>query len=170
MAESEVLLTTAEVAVAFAGFATLASLLGRRYSRDDPRLDALRLMNMLDSGLLVVAFSLFPHLPAYFGASEPAVWRLSSLAFLGAGVALAWRIQRRSRRTARTGLRTWNLFAAFNWLASSVAILALALNGLAVFPGALFALYLTALFLALFVSGAQFSRVIGSVLSLPDPE
>ena len=37
MPESDVLLTIAEVAVAFAGFASLVGVLGQRSSADDPR-------------------------------------------------------------------------------------------------------------------------------------
>ena len=37
MAESEVLFIIAEVAVAFAGFASLVGVLGQKVSRDDPR-------------------------------------------------------------------------------------------------------------------------------------
>jgi len=58
--ENDLLLTIAEVAVAFVGFSSLVSLLGRRTSRDDPRLDAIRMRGLIESSLLVVAFSLTP--------------------------------------------------------------------------------------------------------------
>ncbi len=43
------------VAVAFAGFASLVSILGRRSSRDDPRINAVRMRSMILYSLLVVA-------------------------------------------------------------------------------------------------------------------
>ncbi len=58
MSESDVLLTIAEVAVAFAGFASLVGVLGQRSSADDPRVIGLRMRGMLLSSLMVVAFSI----------------------------------------------------------------------------------------------------------------
>ena len=54
MQQSELLFSIAEVAVAFAGFASIVGALGRRYSRDDPRLDSFRLRTMLSASLLGV--------------------------------------------------------------------------------------------------------------------
>ena len=63
LSESELLLTISELSVAFAGFASLASILGRRMSKDDPRLDAGRLLNMLTVSLSLTVLALVPFLP-----------------------------------------------------------------------------------------------------------
>ena len=86
MSESDVLLTIAEVAVAFAGFASLVGVLGQRTSADDPRVIGVRMRGMLLSSLMVVAFSLFPILLAGYGASPDLLWMGCSLALLAVTV------------------------------------------------------------------------------------
>ena len=73
---SDLLLSIAEVAVAFAGFASLVSILGRRSSRDSPVVQAARLRGLIISSLIVVAFAFFP-----FG-SAASVYLMSLLLFL----------------------------------------------------------------------------------------
>ena len=60
MAESDLLFTIAEVAVAFVGFASLVAILGQRSSKDDPRMISARMRGMVLFSLLAVAFSLLP--------------------------------------------------------------------------------------------------------------
>jgi hypothetical protein len=48
---SDALFTVAELAIAFAGFASLAAVIGRRHGGDRPEIDALRLRNMLEASL-----------------------------------------------------------------------------------------------------------------------
>ena len=93
MSESDVLLTFAEVAVAFAGFASLVGVLGQRKSADDPRVIGLRMRGMLLSSLMVVAFSIFPILLTRYGASPDLTWRTSSLALFA-----VTRLETRSRQ------------------------------------------------------------------------
>jgi hypothetical protein len=87
---SDLLLTTAEVSIAFAGFASLVTLLGRRSAEQSLPLDVARLRGMILMSLLALAFSLFPFLPHMLGASPQAVWRISSVAFLLAGGSAGW--------------------------------------------------------------------------------
>jgi hypothetical protein len=84
VAESEVLLTIAEVAVAFAGFASLVGILGQGTSADDPRVIGVRMRGMLLSSLMVVAFSIFPILLARYGAGLEVIWKASSVVLLAA--------------------------------------------------------------------------------------
>ncbi len=60
MRDADLFLTIAEVAVAFAGFASLVGILGQRSSRDDPRVLGVRMRGMILFSLLAVAFSLVP--------------------------------------------------------------------------------------------------------------
>ena len=84
MTDSDFLLTVAEVAVAFAGFAGLVTILARRVGRATQSGAEVHLLySMLLISMLTVAAALVPHLPFRFGASEPQAWRLSSGAFFG---------------------------------------------------------------------------------------
>ena len=82
MNDGDILLTTAEVATAFAGFAGVATVFAQRRSMDDARVNQFRLRTIIENGLLTVAFSLLPFLPERFGASEAAAWRISSAVFV----------------------------------------------------------------------------------------
>jgi hypothetical protein len=63
--------------VAFAGFASLASILSRRLNQDDPRVDSGRLLGMLTISLIVTALALAPLVPMLFEWSPEVVWRVS---------------------------------------------------------------------------------------------
>lgn len=169
MSESDVFLTIAEVAVAFAGFASLVGVLGHRTSADDPRVIGLRMRAMLLSSLTVVAFSIFPIVLGRYGAGPDLVWTVSSTVLL----------------LAVAGYVTW-LTAALGALGRAeipttrfqrvviVPILLLTSTGLAVLLAFNVALanpgvYLTALALLLFQSGFAFSLVVFSFLPRVDP-
>jgi hypothetical protein len=77
LSESELLLTISELSVAFAGFASLASILGRRFSKDDPRLDAGRLLNMITVSLALTVLALLPFIPMLLDWSPRWVWGAS---------------------------------------------------------------------------------------------
>ncbi len=57
MNDADVLLTISEVSVAFAGFASLVSVLGQRHSREHFDLNIARLRGMLENSLMVLLFS-----------------------------------------------------------------------------------------------------------------
>ena len=78
LSESEVLLTISELSVAFAGFASLASILSRRLSKDDPRVDAGRLLNMLTVSLSLTVLALVPFLPMLLEWSSRWTWGASA--------------------------------------------------------------------------------------------
>jgi MFS family permease len=76
--ESDVLLVIAQLSVAFAGFASLASALSDRSHRDETRVDAGRLINMLIISLCTAMLALAPSIPMLFGLAEQLVWRSSA--------------------------------------------------------------------------------------------
>ena len=83
---TDTLLSLAEIAAAFAGFAALVSVIRRK--RDDPGEavhDILRLRLIISSGVVGVAAALVPVGLAGYGLSNALVWRLSSLIFLVLG-------------------------------------------------------------------------------------
>ena len=79
---TEVLLTTAEVAVAFAGFTGLIGLFITRNRGVLVEGEVLRFRTILDYSLGALLTALFPFLPAALQLSEASIWRLSSAAVL----------------------------------------------------------------------------------------
>ena len=162
MPESDVLLTIAEVAVAFAGFASLVGVLGQRSSADDPRVIGLRMRGMLLSSLMVVGFSIFPILLAAYGASPDRIWLASSVVLLGVTAGYYWWFVRALQSLA--GLPTTRF--------QSVVVMPTLVTVMFSLCGALFAnvffaspaVYLTALALLLFQSGFAFSLIVFSFL------
>jgi hypothetical protein len=149
---SDLLLTTAEVSIAFAGFASLVTLLGRRGSDQALLLDVARLRGMILTSLLALAFSLFPFLPYALGAPPESVWRVSSAALFLATGAFVWAQLMYLKRTGQS--RTGSLYV--NIPLGLLALTLLALNsvlGLGRFSAGV---YLFALFTLLFVSGFLF--------------
>ena len=98
LSESELLLTIAELSVAFAGFASLASILGRRFSRDDPRVDAGRLVNMLTLSLSVTVLALVPLLPMLLEWSSRWVWGSAGAIGIAGFALLGPSVLRRTRQ------------------------------------------------------------------------
>ncbi len=102
MQDAEFLFIVAEVAVAFAGFASIVAVLGQRSTRDHPLLDASRLRGLLECSLVVVAFSLFPYVATRFFVDDSVAWRLSSGLF--AAVALRVTVGMLTRRRQFAGI------------------------------------------------------------------
>ena len=163
MEHGELLFTVAEVAVAFAGFASIVGILGRRPTDSPDQLVALRLRIMLLHGLVVVAFSLVPHLLHSYGIQGEAVWRASSGLWLIVsaivGVSLALRV--RALLSASDYRDRPGMIAIGVFFVDTVLSLA---NVLGLTEQIAAAVYLTALALRLFLSGLAFSSVVFSFL------
>ncbi len=164
MSESDVLLTIAEVAVAFAGFASLVGVLGQRSSADDPRVIGLRMRAMLLSSLMVVAFSIFPIILTRYGASPDLTWRTSSLALFAVMACYYvwfWAILRGLRRSDIPLTRFQTRVIVPTLFLTMLCLVALLLvNSFLATP----AVYLTALGLLLFQSGFAFCLIVFSFL------
>ncbi len=90
---TDTLLSLAEIAAAFAGFAALVSVIRRKTGRPGEEThDLLRLRLIISSGVVGVAAALIPVGLAGYGLPTGLVWRLSSLTFLvlGYGVVLSF--------------------------------------------------------------------------------
>ncbi len=164
--DGDLLLTIAEVAVAFAGFASLVSILGRRSSRDSPVVQAARLRVLIISSLLVVAFAFFPVVPHRLGASDPAVWRISSGVFATAGLAMVAVTFGNLERIRAAG-RPPPGFAWRGAVIGSVLFTAWALlvsNAVGAFPASAAAIYILSLLLFLFLAGFMFANLLLSFL------
>ena len=82
MNSQDLLLTTAELAVAFAGFSSLVGIFARRREEQIDRRVVHSLRWMLDYGLITLFGCLIPFLPILAGAEESAIWRISSGALI----------------------------------------------------------------------------------------
>lgn len=167
MSESDVLLTIAEVAIAFAGFASLVSVLGRGSSVDDPRVSGIRMRGMIVFSLLTVAFSLFPLLLHRYGLAESTVWRLSStvlsIGFLGTAFWVV-AVVRRLNRLELAGRRISPLAGTPPFIGSILGTVLLASNAVVISPAVRPAVYLTGLGLLLFLAGFAFTVIVFSFL------
>lgn len=165
MERSDLLLTLAEIAIAFAGFASIAAVLGRERSRDDPRFDAWRLRNVLEASLAVGLFAVFPFIPHAFALGEDAAWRLSALAFLLWNVAGVFMSVRRARALQQQGTDTGSLGYLLLFVAIELSIdLPLLAVALGLLPQVASAVYLVALILSLVQAGLFFIRLVSSLL------
>jgi hypothetical protein len=83
MDPQDLLLTTAELAVAFAGFASLVGVFSQRRTGKIDRDVANPLRVMLDYSLITLFSSLGPFLPMISDTKETVVWQLSSALWIG---------------------------------------------------------------------------------------
>jgi len=167
--EFDLLLVIAQLSVAFAGFASLASALSNRNHGDETRVDAGRLINMLIVSLCTTMLALVPFIPALFGLSEALVWRSSALTALGALVLFAPAVMARTKRMKQ--------YAEFNSRSNVVnlglaAIAALGFGfcafGIPVFKPS--ASYVAGLIALLLTCSIVFFRVIASLLRPHTPD
>ena len=164
MANADLMLTMAEIAVAFAGFAGLVTVIAQRLSGADTTVATGRLQGMLVLSLLVAAFSFVPQLVAGFGLSEEAVWRASSglygLAWAGYmlfGIRLALAL-----RTARA-LPTGTAALHINQVIHLISPLLLLAGAAGVWNSMTAQVYTVALFGMLYISGVLFVQVFVSL-------
>ncbi len=75
---SELLMTMAEVSIAFAGFSGVVGVFGYRNVQSDYRVKFFRVGAMVGFSLIAALFSFVPLLLSAIGIPEPAVWRLAS--------------------------------------------------------------------------------------------
>ncbi len=86
---TDLLLTMAEVSVAFAGFASITMLFRGRSDGEWKFADVLRYGAMLRGSLSACFFSLLPVVLSRAGVSETWTWSLTSVALLGYGAAMS---------------------------------------------------------------------------------
>ncbi len=159
---SDLLLTIAEIAVAFAAFSGLVSVLGQARSKIDPLAAANRLDSVLITSLLATAFALFPFLPTSFGAAPDIAWRLSAGIFSVAWFAYALSVILRIRRLMSEGVERALLITPVSRAMAPlylIGILALLVTSIGFFPGQIRGVYLFGLFVLLFTSGSVFVRL-----------
>jgi hypothetical protein len=167
MDESELLLTVAEISVAFAGFASLASVFGRRSGQDDARVDSGRLLNMLTTNLTVTVLALAPFIPMLIGLPDRWVWGTGGVVGIIAIVSFGPAILRRTALMKQyAGFNTARSY--WNYALTAVAVVALLGCIFGVPSEKLFATYFSGLLALLAVSGSLFFSVIASLARTPE--
>ena len=130
MPESSLLETTAEVAVAFAGFIGIFLVLATRDGRFPPR-DALSIRIIVVCSVAPVFYSAVPLVLHSLGVSGATLWRISSGLTGLAGVAIAAHLARKSRALAvAERLPPTSLIVLVGWGLGALSILCLAANAL----------------------------------------
>jgi hypothetical protein len=167
--EFDLLLVIAQLSVAFAGFASIASALSSRTHGDDTRLDAGRLINMLVVSLCTAMLALVPSIPALFGAGEALVWRSSALAALATLAIFAPGTVARGQRMQRyTGFNyRWNVLNLGLTAIAGAGFVSCGFGLPATRPSAS---YVTGLIALLLICAILFFRVIASLLRPHAPE
>lgn len=161
MIETDILFIMAEVSVALAGFSAVIGVLGARSGTSDVRVDALRLQIMLESGLLVAAFSIIPALLATFEISASTSWRIASAIFLLIQIPSEFIALRRTRKMPDMNLSRVNVNTV-NWTLSIGADLIM-LGVLLDWVGAhASGFYMLSVFLLLVMSGLLFIQFAAS--------
>ena len=159
MTGESALLTTAEVAVAFAGFASVVTAFRSREHDGWAPQDVLRFQLMIASSLSVVLFALLPFAIDFFGASESRVWASASCVLgLYLALSLALVARRTSSLTARSVL---NRYIAWSFGVGALIALSLqALNALGVVFERELGPYFLGLLYLLVLAGISFARML----------
>ncbi len=160
MPESDLLLTLAEVSVAFAGFASIVVLFKRRDSGLWRAEDAFRFGIMLEYSLAALFFAVAPVLLGYFEVGRPGVWAASSAALGLFIVVEAPRGWWSARRLARAGRLNWALNTFIGVLALS-SVVALLLNVIEVGFHGEGGPYVAGVCVLLLGAGINFYRLVG---------
>ena len=161
MEHQDFLLTFAEVAAAFAGFAAIVTSFVQNRRPIDLRVNHYRTRVMIEYSLCVVVFAFVPYLIFVLTGLEEGAWRIASALLI-----LVWCfIAVLSATRARVVLGVWGFSVApgfsYTMLALTViGAMLLALNVLGVSPGSPGASYLTGLFFPLLQSGLYFLHIV----------
>jgi hypothetical protein len=161
------LLTIAEIAVAFAGFASLVSVLGSTSSHEHPLVQSIRFRGMVVLSLTVLAFSLVPFVPMSLGVSPLTSWRISSALFLVGGVSSLFAGLRQistARAAGVSPVRGTAVRRAVVFGSEGVALLLLGSNVLGFTAAVAAGVYLTALLLFLLGAGIMFVTLLFSFI------
>jgi len=169
---SDYLLTVAEIAATVAGFSGLVTVVARGLGNISMEKAVHRLRSMLLLSLIAAGMALFPHIPARFGASEAAIWQVSSAVFFAAWLAYFVFSFRNYQRVFPGALRALPI-AWVHWGAHIAMGCALFLGSLGVWGRRTEAVYALALYLFLYLSAYMlvqiFLTLAGRGDSSPNP-
>ena len=148
------------MAVAFAGFASLASMFGERQGAERRAFDLYDRVAMIGFGVQAAAFALLPRIVVALGAAEPLAWRVSGVAM--AAALLVWSLYGASRRRRTAEAAGVSRREATDWLPRAGIAISVTLFALMLFRPAerIAGIYLATLFGMLAFSSAYFLRML----------
>jgi hypothetical protein len=148
------------VAVAFAGFAGLASVFGERQGAERRAFDVYDRVAMIGFGVQATAFALLPRIVVALGAAELTAWRVSGV--LMAGALLTWSLYGASRRRRIARAVGASAREATDWLPVAGIVISVAIFALFLLRPAerVAGIYVTTLFGMLAFSAAYFLRML----------
>jgi uncharacterized membrane protein YozB (DUF420 family) len=157
--QSDLLLTTAQIGMALAGFAGLVTLLGRPSLRADARLNEIRFRSMVELSLTLAAFALLPFVPVELGFAEAPSWRAASSVYAIAALLFLVHSVRRNRSTMGRVLIAGAVTAVLLGICS-VLFVGLASNAAGLFTGEESGVYFAALFFHFLAACFFFIRLL----------
>jgi len=156
----DTLLTTAEIAIALAGFASLISVIGRRPSDVSRATGSLRLRLMLEVSFRNAAFALLPLPFLQIAPSDPTLWRIfSGLYLVVTTIHVAVRLRTGDANSGR-------LLAFPSLILFGVTVGASVANVLGLGGAQAFSLYLANILLGLGSGGLMFLSVAATVFDV----
>ena len=159
MHDADLLLTTAQIGMALAGFAGLVTLLGRARVPGDARLNEIRFRSMMELSLTLALFALLPFVPKELGAGASASFRTASGIYAASVVFFLLHSARRNRGVLGRVLIQRGITAALFAVGVAMAAM-LVLNALAAFDAITEGLYFGALFLHFAAAAFFFIRLL----------
>lgn len=160
MEAAEVLLTIAEVSVAFAGFTGIVAVIGRRAAGEWRTADLLRFWQMIEVSLLGLIFALVPFLFYYAGLSPASTWAASSgMLALASGIQMI-RAAIRTLKAFGTDRSLSIVFSTLYVLIGIVVMLILIGNALGIVYQRTVAPYLVGMFWQLCLASVLFWRLL----------
>ncbi len=170
MEEIDILLAVAQIGVALAGFAAIATIIGHGYKGTDPRVNSIRLRGLLETALSATLLAFVAVLLLKVEGLDTWVWRISSIVGLLFIVTVG-------RAIIKRGMRLRNLpgynksVARILFVILSVMLVAFVLSSAGMAGRFGFHVFLGALILMLTTCCIWFVLVIISMLErLAEPE
>jgi hypothetical protein len=160
----EHLFVISQLAVAFAGFASLATVLGRR-TKPQSALDAARFRVLLLYSVPVAFLALLPGVFADYGLDAPSNWRVACGVLVVVYLALGRPLSAGLAQTRVAGLRHHPANVALITVLSGVPVLACAAAALGFGSSVAAPTFVLALILLLLVAAFTFARLILSLIS-----
>ena len=157
---SEVLLTFAEVSVAFAGFASVVAIFQRNRVGSGDEFDAFRFWVMLEFSLAALLFSLLPFVLRSMGIDGGALWSTGGgglILFVVVHTVLSTRLRWQGNPIVLGSLTP--AMSAVAFAAFSIIVAVQTLNIVGVF-GRSFGGYLAGVFVLLFGASVNFVRLV----------
>lgn len=159
MEGADVLLTIAEVAVAFAGFASVVVLFQHRDPESWPVSLVVRLRTMIEGSLVTLFSALLPFVLHHLGLDGAQLWMLASLALAFGYAGFGTLVWRRSRSALGAGQLSPG-FSAGVAVVSASLLAALLVNATGAVFARPFGAYLLAVTWTLVFASLMFLRVV----------